>query len=425
MYFDTALPEANLGRNPFYRRIGDWFSRIIPVGMDHHAWGNQRNASRGNHVAHFRKFAYLTGEGRFLLNWQQYEPSRPFSKFRPWIEYVLPAYYEKPEPEPEKDYVRLFDIGGWGMAATGPPSLRSTYDDGVGVIFQCRPRGGYGHSFNSDASFQLHAYGQMLNHGGGSSANQDAYAYHTMSHNTMLVDGLGQAQPRTGQLYPTYGRIVGFSRGEDYVYFAGDATRCYPKEPGSFRRWGLPLHELYEHGALPHLERFVRHILFVRGKYFVIYDDLSCSKPATYTWLYHVRPKEPFSFDRAQFAVEYAVGEVKVRLQHIARPDKLKLDDRKGMDAFINPFTGEDYRQWRKGDILCGHNLWVTNTEPAEQWSFLAVVCPAPRGGDIPRIQRIDDSTVRVGDDVISFDPDSAAARDADFVVDPNAMRGK
>ena len=424
MYFDTALPDANLGRNPYYKRIGDWFSRIIPVGMDHHAWGNQRNASRGNHVAHFRKFAYLTGEGRFLLNWQQYGGEQ-FSKFRPWIEYVLPAYYEKPTPEPEKDTVALFDIAGWAMAATGPPSLRSTYDEGAGIIFQCRPRGGYGHSFNSDSSFQLHAYGQMLNHGGGSSGNQDAYAYHTMSHNTILVDGLGQAQPQTGQLYPTYGRVVGFSRDDDYVYFAGDATRCYPKEPGSFRRWGLPLDDLYETNALPHLERFIRHILFLRGKYFVIYDDLACSKPATYTWLYHIRPEEPFQFDVGRLAVDYAVGDVKVRLQHIAHPDRLKLDDRKGLDAFINPFTGEDYRQWRKDDILCGHNLWISNAEPAKQWSFLAVVYPAPPDGDIPPIERIDDSTVRVGDDVICFDPQSAAARTANFVVDVAAMRGQ
>ena len=422
MYLDTALPEASLGRNPFYLRIGDWFSRIIPVGMDHHAWGNQRNSSRWNHLAHFRKLAYLTGEGRFLLNWQQYG-GKGSSKWRPWIEYVLPAYYDKPTPEPETDPVKVFDIAGWAMAATGPPSLRSTYEKGAGVIFQCRPRGGYSHSFNSDASFQLHAYGQMLNHGGGSSANKDAYAYHTMSHNTILVDGLGQAQPTRGMLYPTYGRIVGFKRGPDYVYFAGDATRCYPKRPGSYRRWSLPLHEVYERRALPHLERFIRHILFLRGRYFVIYDDLASSKPATYTWLYHIQPKRPFSFDKSKFAVDYAVGKVKVRLQHIAYPHRLKLDNRKGLDAFVNPFTGEDYRKWRQGEILCAHNLWVSNAEPAKEWRFLTVVYPASPGSTIPPIERIDDATVRIGEDVVCFDPKSATAARANFIVDVAATR--
>lgn len=424
MYFDTALPELNLGCNPYYRRIGDWFCRVIPVGMDHHAWGNQRNSSRGNHIATFRKLAYLTGEGRFLLNWQQYG-GREISKWRPWIEYVLPAHYERPKPEPEKEFVQLFGTAGWAMAATGPPSLRSTYEKGAGLIFQCRPRGGYSHSFNSDGSFQLHAYGQMLNHGGGSSANKDAYAYHTMSHSTILVDGLGQAQPTRGMLCPTYGRIVGFERGKDYVYFAGDVTRCYPKQPGRYRRWSLPLGDVYEQRALPHLARYIRHILFVRGKYFVVYDDLACSKPATYTWLYHIRPEKPFTLHAPELAIDYGVGDVKVRLQHIAQVDKLKLDNRQGMDAFVNPFTGEDYRRWRKDDILCAHNLWISNAEPAREWRFLAVIYPAPPDEAIPPIERVDDVTVRVEGDVVCFDAKSPAASDAGYVVDVEAFRPK
>jgi len=420
MYYDTALPEAQLGLNPFYRRIGDWFCRVIPVGMDHHAWGNQRNASRGNHLAHMRKLAFLTGEGRFLLNWQQYGGR---VRFRPWIEYVLPAYYPEPEPEAETDPVALFDIGGWAMAASGPPSLRTTYAQGTGFVFQCRPRGGYSHSFNSDNSFQLHAYGQMLNHGGGSSANLDAYAYHTMSHNTILIDGLGQAQPTRGQIFPTYGRIAGFSRGPDYVYVAGDATRCYPEKPGNYRRWGLPLHAVYRERALPHLKRFIRHILFVRNRYFVILDDLACSKPATFTWLYHILPDDPVVFDAETFRMDYRVGEVNVRLQHVAQPGKLALDDRQGENGLTNPFTGEDYREHRKGDILCGHNLWVSNQEPAEEWTFLAVVYPATPGEAMPDIRRIDNATVRVGEDTICFDPESSAASEADFLIDVRAMK--
>ncbi|MHC4118653.1 MAG: DUF4962 domain-containing protein [Planctomycetota bacterium] len=421
MYYDTTLPHANLGRNPFYERIGEYFRRVIPVGMPHNAWGNQANASRNNHLAHFRKFAYLTGDGRFLLNWRQYGGNE-FSSFRPWIEYVLPAYYDKPQPKPEDQTVGLFPVAGWAMAATGPPSLRSTFENGLGVIFQCRPRGGYGHSFNSDGSFQLHAYGQMLNHGGGSSANQDAYAYHTMSHNTILVDGLGQAQPSKGQLYRSYGRLAAFSQGDNHVYFAGDATGCYPRTPGRYSRWSLPLDDVYEEKALPYLERFIRHVLFLQGRYFIIYDDLKCTRPATYTWLYHILPRDPFSFDESTFTVDYAVGDVNVRLRHLAHPESLDLDDRVGMEGFVNPHTGEDYRQWRRDNILCGHNLWVSNAVPARRWRFMTVIYPAPPGQTIPAIERLDDSTVRVDNEIISFDPDSAYTRDASLVVDTAAM---
>lgn len=423
MYYDTTLPQANLGRNPFYKRIGEYFRRVIPMGMPHNAWGNQANASRGNHLAHFRKLAYLTGDGRFLLNWQQYGGDE-FSTFRPWIEYVLPAYYEKPQPEPEHEFIDLFPVAGWGMAATGPPSLRSTFENGLGVIFQCRPRGGYGHSFNSDGSFQLHAYGQMLNHGGGSSGNQDAFAYHTMSHNTLLVDGLGQAQPSSGMRLPYYGRIAAFSHGQDHVYFAGDVAGCYPHSPGNFSRWSLPLHEVYQERALPYLQRFIRHVLFLHNRYFIVYDDLSCSKPVTYTWLYHILPQKPFSFDERTFTIDYAVGDVKVRLKHMAYPEELKFEDRVGMDAFVNPLTGEDYSQWRKGNILCGHNLWISNADPAGQWRFLTVIYPIRPGQTFPAIERLDDATVRVANEIISFDPDSPNAQNADLIVDASAMAG-
>ena len=84
--------------------------------------------------------------------------------------------------------------------------------------------------------------------------------------------------------YPTYGHIAGHAHGEladggEFVYFAADPTLCYPKEPGNFSRWSLPLHEVYTQRALPHLKSYLRHVLFVRNRYFVIFDDLRCSQP--------------------------------------------------------------------------------------------------------------------------------------------------
>jgi hypothetical protein len=179
---------------------------------------------------------------------------------------------------------------------------------------------------------------------------------------------------------------------------------------------------VYEKRALPYLKHFIRHVLFLENRYFIIYDDLSCSQPATYTWLYHILPEEPFSFDKSTFTVDYRIGDVKVRLRHIAYPKRLELDDRVGMKAFVNPLTGEDYRQWRKGNILCGHNLWVSNTIPSRRWRFLTVVYPVRSGKTIPTIERINDSAVRVANEIISFESDSAYARNASLVVDTAAM---
>jgi len=419
-YFDSALPDARLGQNPYYRDIGDWFCRIIPVGMEHHAWGNQRNASRGNHLSHMRKLAYLTGEGRFLYNWQQYG-GETFSNWRAWIEVALPYFYQAPQPAPETADARLFPISGWCMAATGPPSDAATYQRGAGFIFQCRPQGGYSHSFNSDGSVQLHAYGQMLNHGGSSSGNGDAIAYHSMSHNLILVDGLGQAQPSTGMRTPTYGRIVGFEQGDDYVYVAGDVTHCYPPRPGDFRRWSLPLHEVYTQRALPYLQRVIRHVLFVKGRYFVLCDDLQASQPATWTWLWHILPDEPLQWDAKTSTLDYTVNGLPVRLL-LSTPSAVTFDNRRGEQSMVNPMTGEDYRPHRQEGPLPAHNLWVANASQAAAWRYITVVYPQPPGGTIPPIARLDEQAVRVGDDVIRFadGPGSAAAT---VTVDLRAFR--
>ena len=59
-----------------------------------------------------------------------------------------------------------------------------------------------------------------------------------MSHNTILVDGLGQAQRQDRPTSPDSGQILlTFQRGDDFVYFAGALARAnpYPQQPGHFK----------------------------------------------------------------------------------------------------------------------------------------------------------------------------------------------
>lgn len=405
LYFATALPDSHLERNPFYRSIGDFFSRITPVGLPHSPWGNgsaNDGYYTGGRRANFRRLAHVTGEGRFLRNWRE-SGGNLYSSFRPWIGYALPYHFAEPAEALEDENVRLFPVAGWVTAASGPPSSAETFEDGLGIIFQARPRGGYSHSFNSDNSFQLHAYGQQLNHGGGSTVNLDAFAYHTMSHTTLLIDGLGQAQPGSGApLHSTYSRVIAFEHGVDpvsdvpFVFFAGDATNAYPESPGDYSRWALPLDEVYEERALGYLDRFIRHVLFVRDRYYVVFDDVETEQPATFTWLYHILDDAPFDFSSEDFTVRYGAGDVQVILSHIAHRDDLELDDRRGLDAMVNPMTGEDYRDLRRDGPEPSHNLWISNQTPASSFNFLTVIVPYLSGEIEPRITRIDDVTVEI-----------------------------
>lgn len=428
LYYDTAL-RANLGRNPYYREVGDFFCRIAPLGLPHSPWGNLsalRSHIDTNRAANFRALAFLTGEGRFLRNWREAGgENSPARMFRPWIDYALPYHYSQPSEAVEAETVKLFPVGGWVTAATRPPSSRASFSEAVGIIFQARPRGGYGHSFNSDGSFQIYAYGEQVNHGGGSTANQDAFAYHTMSHNTILVDGLGQAQTRSGQPLPTLARILAFQRGDDFVYFAGDITNAYPQRPGDYKRWGLPIHQVYSQRDVSHLRRLIRHVLFARGKYVVIYDDIETSRDATFTWLYHVLPEQPFQFVAAKMTIDYAVGNVKVKLAHAGQPDLLALEDLRGQAGMVNRFTGEDYRGHAKPGPLPAHNLWISTKAPKSQFQFLAVIFPYQDTDPTPTIERVNDTAVRVTfgrqSDLITFSPDRS--RPADFSINAAAIK--
>ena len=383
IYADTAL-DAELGKNPYYQQIGEYFSRLVPLGLAYSPWGN--NSANPTHlqiktIANFRRLALLTGDGRFLRRWRESGgPSSEAWIFRPWIDYVLPFYYRHMAESSEWEPLAVYPAAGYVMAATKAPNDLEAFKESVGIIFQARPAGGYSHSFHSDGSFQLYAYGEQLNHGGGSTANEDAFAYHTISHHTLLIDGLGQVQPSIGQLEPQYSRLAALGHGPGYVYFAADVTRAYPSRPGKYQRWGFPVHAIYAERHLSYLKRFVRNVLFVRGKYFVIFDEVESDRPATYTWLYHILP-DSMRFDPAGFTVQYNVGAVRVKLAHAAQPGGLVLDDRKGTDALVNPITGEDCRRYQKKGPLPAHSLWISNRDQAKSRRFLAVVFPYREGG--------------------------------------------
>ena len=297
-------------------------------------------------------------------------------------------------------------------ALSGPPSDGATYEKGVGMIFCCRPRGAYSHAFASDNSFHLFGYGHDLSHAAGSS-DYEPHAFHTMSHNAILVDGLGQAQPGGIQKDPAYGRVIAFGKKGGAAYWCGDATLCYPRERFRPRQGRGRLSAIYEKRDLSYLTRANRHVLFLRKKYFVILDDLAAKRPAQWTWLYHVLDADSMDLDQATGSFSYSVGDVRVRVAHHLGQGKLDVLDLEGKDGFRNPLTGEDYEKDRgraRGErrMVAEHNIWLTTREKHASWRFLSVLYPVPPGASLPKIERLDDLTVRVAAgnevDVISFD---------------------
>jgi len=421
LWADMTVPELRMGRNPYFRRVGRFFSYLYPVGMERSAWGNygaDATTLLRTHQTNFQRLAYLTGVGSLLQNWLACNDVKgdPNIDFQEWF---LPHFYERPEPQLEDTNQALFNTAGWAMAFSGPPSDPATYRDGVGMVFHARPRGGYSHSFNSDNAFEAFAYGSVIATGGGRKANGDRHAASTMSHNSVLIDGIGQDFNQLDPETETAARIIAWHSEPGLVYWCGDATGAYEE-------------------TVPFLERFLRHVLFVDDRFFVVFDDLAIHddhEPARFSWLYHVHQDVPVQIDQAASSFSYTVGEANVRVRHLIGEGQMEMLNLRGEEGYRNPITGEDMLEAARSSVESSplrkfrgepvwNNVWVTST-PRRTWQFLAAILPWREGANEPTIELLGERHFAVHTDAgrrtIYFG--APGEQEADIIVDYERTR--
>lgn len=161
-------------------------------------------------------------------------------------------------------YSRAFyDVGLVAMHSDMPNP-----DNNIFMLFKSNPFGAMSHNHASQNAFVIEAFGEALalstgarlNHG---EAHHVEWIRHTKAHNSILVDHEGQTVRRREE---SSGRIIAYEETGDYAYTVGDATRAYGGK----------------------LERFHRHVLYLRPDVYIIFDDLKTSDdPSTFQWLLH------------------------------------------------------------------------------------------------------------------------------------------
>ena len=180
---------------------------------------------------------------------------------------------------------RLMHFMTWDMEAKPPSDLpysRAIYDVGlvamhsdmpnpdnnILMLFKSNPFGALSHNHASQNAFVIEAFGEALaltsgarlNHG---EAHHVEWIRHTKAHNSILVDHEGQTVRRREE---SSGRIIAYEETGDYTYTVGDATRAYGGK----------------------LERFHRHVLYLRPDVYVFFDDLKSSgELSMFQWLLH------------------------------------------------------------------------------------------------------------------------------------------
>ena len=345
------------------------------------------------------------------------------SRSRPWLDLFFSSRFELPSPAPDQATHAVFPEAGWVMVSTGPHSDREAFADAVGMIFQCRPRGGFSHSFRAENDFVWYAHGQTLSAGGGG-AYPDPHSRHSLSHNVVLINGMGQEWNPREPDYPFVGRLIAYYEGDGYVHWVGDATHAY--QTGNSGNISASL------------MRWHRHIVFVDGKWFAIFDDLAMrpdADPARFSWLFHIAPKVTLTIEEDDISFSYRMEDVHARVALANTPQSVEMVDMQGREGFKNLITGDDLypetmkRLSSKGrklpeDQWIAHNIWVTNRQPAQEFAFLSALTAWCDDEPQPQVSFQDERAISViyADGTsrsVSFDPSISA----DIVVDVDAIR--
>ncbi len=428
MYLKGALPSLHLGENPLYRQYADFFIGLVPVGMEYSHFG--RIAQHGAGMEHrkeiFDLLAYLTGDGDILYNWDNID-IKANERWRQWVHAAAPLEFSgKLEPVPSEKTKYVFPASGFVMVHEYSPSEKKAFKDGVGVMFCSRPN--RGDEYNNENTFQMYAYGQYLNYGG-HSGDENPFGFQTIAHNTIMVDGLGQTITEQSREQGYRAVLMAYENGDNFSYWMGDATAAYPRHDEyayDFNSgWAAKTQINYDSSLFgpkgaPKLERFRRHMLFMRNKYLIIYDDLKTdpTRPSQFSWRYRVLNEGNPNYDASNGLLSYKLGDVKVFLKQVAYADSLDYLDLKDKDQFKNPITGMDYlkNKWVALDMkeprynknICKDNYWFTTKNPESNFHFLVVIYPVKPGTEDPVITRMDDNTVKVEKDgetdIVSFD---------------------
>ncbi|MHB8897927.1 MAG: DUF4962 domain-containing protein [Thermoguttaceae bacterium] len=215
-----------------------------------------------------------------------------------------------------------------------------------------------GHQHPDQNSFVVNAWGEKLAIDGGyydwyGSPHFKAYSMTTLAHNTLLVDGSGQAACTAG----ADGRIATWVDSPGYGYTVGDAS-----DP-----------EIY--GGK--LTRFDRRLIFIKPGFVIIHDlvDSTAAAPR-YDWMLHA--VTPIETDDANSSFTISCPNASLRGRFLA-PASVGLKVTSGFP--VEPVDGYSTRPVPPDKYVPEWHLYATPQQPVPREEFLAVM----------QIQRLDE----------------------------------
>jgi hypothetical protein len=260
---------------------------VMPDGVNVFDFGDtgkgaaERNAEKrerlntGYEVLYRLAAKYRDAETQGVADWlrrdlrtQTWERHWAFFAFDPSVRAAPVA--SLPTSHHFQDHGTVFWRSGWDPAATafafrcGPPEGHH-----VTALLPRLPdwRLSTGHAHPDAGSFIIYANGRYLTGDTGYTGVKL-----TSDHNTVLVDGRGQANDGRHEVFKEVPyerldrvRLAEVSATREYFYARGEAAAGYYPELG--------------------LKKFDRHFLHVAPDYFVVWDELAAEEPRQFSWL--------------------------------------------------------------------------------------------------------------------------------------------
>ena len=234
-------------------------------------------------------------------------------------------------------------------------SLRSDWMDPQALLLAMK--GGHNdwdHHHLDHNSFLLYGFGEPLlidqGYAWPTPPDQIPYANSTLAHNTLLVNGKGQLDGATNYSggrgeYEHFTPLLDFVTTGLYDAVMGDAKRAYPAEDVS---------------------GYIRQFLFMRPRYFVLFDTVEAPAPSTFEWLFHTYGQIQADGDTVRVSAGNAVLAM-----------KLLAPDRFHHELATHGMEGSPNRRLRQ---LTDTYIRLRPLKNSQQANLMAVLYPARLG---------------------------------------------
>jgi hypothetical protein len=362
----------DLYQHPWLKRTARFKQYVAPPGGPGLSFGDTHNKPPGGEDA-AQMFRLASVNRDEAAQWyatralEGTDPQRPGLLLRLFL-WWDPSLAERPPVD--WPLSALFAEAGWAL-------IHTTLEHQNGIHFAMHSGHFYGvgggHSHADQNTFMLFAGGEPLVIDSGcydyyGSPHFNEWYIKTSAHNTLLVDGKGQAVQVAG----SHGHIKAFRTTPDYDYVCGDAANPIVYEGRV--RW------------------FDRHVLFLRRLgLFVLIDEVETPQPVQIDWLLHTLASPEIR--QADGFVRATVTRPRASLELWLAADgqALTWQVTEGFPEGQAPTKPHPHEY---------HMAFQTSTR-AVRHRFVAVLAPVLPGGTVPAVTW-DGTTlrVRVGDDV-------------------------